>query len=97
MNLPVFSSKTSGQEPNLVGVQDEGIESPPTVLVCPMRRDLHKTSLRPHVTFADRRFVVGCDLVRPIHRRVLRLLGYLSDADSRAVIATQLGIFARED
>jgi hypothetical protein len=80
----------------LVGVQDEAVGTM-TLLVCPLRADFFKTSLRAQVTFADRKFFVACDLVRPIHRRVLRLLGYLNDADSRAVMETQLSIFARED
>ena len=96
MNLPVFTSKAGGSEPNLVGVQNPHLTQLPTVLVCPIKRDLAATSLRPRIVWAGRNYIVGCDLVRPIRRTALRLLGHLSDAESDAVLAAQLALFPQK-
>ena len=67
-----------------------------TVLVCPLRKDVPLTRVRAEVTVGGARFVVMCELARPIHRRVLMPAGELNAEDSRRVVGTFLLLLARE-
>ena len=94
MRLRVYSSKPRGDEPNLVAVQDVRLTHLPTLLVCPIQRSLLPAPFRAGVSWREARYVVACDLVRPINRRVLRLLGELGDEDSHLVIEALLRLIA---
>ena len=97
MKLRVYSSKPRGDEPNLVAIQDARLTHVPTILVCPMQRNLSPAPFRAEVSWRETRHIVACDLVRPIHRRVLRLLGEISAADSETVIAALQRLIADTD
>lgn len=66
-----------------------------TVLVCPMWNDVPLTRVRTEVTFRGERFVVMCELARPINRRALMPAGELGEADSFQVIQTFRLLLAR--
>ena len=85
MNLGLFSSKPDGEIPNLVAVQDPAFANLDTVLVCPLRTDASAPG-RVLVVWRDAQFCVRCDLIRPIHRQVLRPVGELSASDSMKVL-----------
>ena len=85
MRLALYSSKSTGIEPNLVAIQDPQLKIP-TVLVCPVLRRIQLTALRTKILWHDEEYVVACDLARPINRRVLRPCGLLDGETSRRVM-----------
>lgn len=95
MRLPVYSSKSRGSEPNLIAVQDPRIEGLPTVLVCPLKKSA-PSDFRPSIDCNGERFTVLCDLMRPIHRDVLRFLGTIDDQDSSNTIQAIVRLLAHD-
>ncbi len=67
-----------------------------TVLVCPLRNDVPLTRVRARVTVGGERFVVMCELARPIHRRALLPVGELSEEDSACVMMVFGLLLARQ-
>jgi mRNA-degrading endonuclease toxin of MazEF toxin-antitoxin module len=86
--LKLYSSKRGVSAPNLVAIQSAELEMLPTVLVCPLREGFPVTGLRVEVECPGGNLVVLCELTRPIHRRVLELVGELSERDSSRVMET---------
>jgi hypothetical protein len=97
MRLPLYSSIEKGTEPNLVGLQHPALASLPTQLVCPLRADTSLTPLREKIMIAEKEFVVACDLIRPINRKVLRPMGELDPDSSSRIIATFQLLLAQEE
>ncbi len=95
MKLPVYSSKPRGSEPNLIGVQDPRIEGLPTVLVCPLKRGA-PSPFRPVIRWEGQDFTVLCDLIRPIHRGVLRFIGTASEEESARAIHSIIRLLGRD-
>ena len=94
MKLQLFSSKRGSLEPNLISLQSPLYHAIPTVLVCPLSRELDSTPVRTTVRWNEIEFVVGCDLARPINRRALRLIGEIGEDSSHQVMATFLRLLA---
>lgn len=97
MRLPLYCSAQKGTEPNLVGLQHPALASLPTQLVCPLRADIFLTPLREKILIADKEFIVACDLIRPINRKVLRPMGQLDPDSSSRIIATFQLLLAQDD
>jgi hypothetical protein len=97
MRLPLYCSIEKGTEPNLVGLQHPALDSLPTHLVCPLRADISLTPLREKIMIADKEFVVACDLIRPINRKVLRPIGNLDPDTSSRILATFQLLLAQEE
>jgi hypothetical protein len=97
MRLPLYGSIEKGTEPNLVGLQHPALASLPTQLVCPLRADISHTPLREKIIIAEKEYVVACDLIRPINRRVLRPMGYLDSDSSARIIATFQFMLAQDE
>ena len=95
MRLPLYSSTTRGDVPNLVGLQDEAIHTIPTILVCPIRVGLQLTPARFEVAHGDRTFIACPELTRPIRRAALRPMGRLSEALSSELMRRFLALLAR--
>ena len=94
MRLALYASKSGSADPNLVSLQHPALTAPPTILVCPLRSGMALTPLRVEIHWGGRSYVVACDLIRPINRRVLRPIGELAEADSRTILATFLRMLA---
>ena len=94
MKLQLFTSKRGGTEPNLVSLQNPFYHAIPTVIVCPLSSELDLTPVRTTLLWNDTEFVVGCDLARPINRRVLVPLGEAGEDVSRRVMETFLRLLA---
>ena len=90
MRLQLYTSKVGGTDPNLVSLQHPGLAALPTILVCPLRSGMALTPLRVEISWGGRPYVVACDLIRPINRRVLRAIGELDDRASQVILATIL-------
>ena len=88
MNLELYSSKAGVAEPNLVAIQAADLEMLPTVLVCPLIAAEPLTAVRTTASIKGRRYIVLCDLARPINRRVLTKSGVLDDTSSVRVMQT---------
>lgn len=88
MRLGLFSSKTGSFAPNLVALQHPRLVALPTILACPMRQGLALTPLRVEAIWAGESYTVACDLIRPINRKALRLVGELDEQASRAILET---------
>ena len=88
MRLELFSSVRDKNVPNLVSLQNPKLSALPTVLVCPMKESITVTPLRVAVNYGNRKFTVACDLLRPIHRQVLRPAGQLDERTSREILRT---------
>jgi mRNA-degrading endonuclease toxin of MazEF toxin-antitoxin module len=88
MRLELFSSVRDKNVPNLVSLQNPKLSALPTVLVCPMKESITVTPLRVAVNYSNRKFTVACDLLRPIHRQVLRPAGQLDERTSREILRT---------
>ena len=58
------------------------------MLVCPMQPGLALTPLRVKVLWVGKTYTVACDLIRPINRNVLRVVGELDERTSRTIIET---------
>ena len=97
MRLPLYCSIEKGTEPNLVGLQHPALASLPTQLACPLLADISLTPLREKIMIADKEFVVACDLIRPINRKVLRTMGNLDPDSSSRIIATFQLLLAQEE
>lgn len=97
MRLPLYCSIAKGTEPNLIGLQHSALASLPTQLVCPLRADISLTPLREKIMIADKEYIVACDLIRPINRKVLRPMGELNSDCSSRIIATFQLLLAQEE
>lgn len=86
MRLKLYSSRRGQTSPHLVAIQSADLDMLATVLVCPLRNDVPLTGVRAAVKVGAERFVVMCDLARPIHRRALVEVGDLNDEDSVRVM-----------
>jgi hypothetical protein len=53
--------------------------------------------LREKIIIAEKEYVVACDLIRPINRRVLRPMGYLDSDSSARIIATFQFMLAQDE
>lgn len=94
MKLRLYSSKPGAPDPNLVSLQHPGLTALPTILVCPMRSGIALTPLRIEISWDGKSFVVACDLIRPINRKLLRPIGELEKAASQAILATFVRLLA---
>jgi mRNA-degrading endonuclease toxin of MazEF toxin-antitoxin module len=90
MRLSLYTSKVGAADPNLVALQHPGFFALPTVLVCPLRAGMSRTPVRVEVRWNEKRFIVACDLIRPVNRQLLRAVGELDEATSRAILSTFL-------
>ena len=97
MRLPLYCSTAKGTEPNLVGLQHPALSSLPTLLVCPLRPDIALTPLREKIYFADKEYIVACDLIHPINRKALRSMGELDPEPSSRIVVTFHLMLAQED
>ena len=88
MNLELYSSKAGVAEPNLVAIQAVDLDMLPTVLVCPLITAEPLTAVRTTASVGGRRYVVLCDLARPINRRILTKVGVLGETSSTRVMQT---------
>ncbi len=79
----------------MIALQNPLFLAIPTVLVCPLSDELDLTPARTILHWEDNEFVVGCDLARPINRRVLTLIGEAEEEVSRRVMETFLRLLAR--
>ena len=90
MRFQLYTSKPRAVAPNLVALQHPGLAALPTVLVCPLRAGMSRTPVRVEVRWNEKRFIVACDLIRPVNRQLLRAVGELDEATSRAILSTFL-------
>jgi mRNA-degrading endonuclease toxin of MazEF toxin-antitoxin module len=97
MRLPLYCSTAKGTEPNLVGLQHPALFSLPTQLVCPLRPDISLTPIREKIRIDGQEYVVACDLIRPINRKLLRPMGHLDPETSARIIATFRLILDQDD
>jgi hypothetical protein len=74
----------------LFAIQAADLEMLPTVLVCPLLVGEPLTAMRTTAMVGGRRYVVLCDLARPINRRALAKTGVLNDS----ALARIMQIFA---
>jgi hypothetical protein len=88
VSLELYTSKAGIAEPNLVAIQAEDLEMLPTVLVCPLIASEPLTAVRTTATVEGQRYVVLCDLARPINRRVSTKSGVLDETSSARVMQT---------
>jgi len=88
VNLPLYSSTVEVREPNLVGLQHPALGSLPTQLVCPLRERIAVTPLREVILWNRKKYIVACDLIRPIHRQALKKLGELDEEASARILRT---------
>jgi mRNA-degrading endonuclease toxin of MazEF toxin-antitoxin module len=96
MRLALYSSTTRRDEPNYVAIQDPALTAVPTVLVCPMLRQMEWADFRATVEWGDATYIVACDLARPVHRQGLRQIGELSEKESTAVMKAFGELLARD-
>jgi hypothetical protein len=90
MRLQLYTSRPGTTDPNLVSLQHPGLAALPTMLVCPLRSGMALTPLRAEILWGGASYVVACDLIRPINRKVLRAVGELDERTSQAIFATFL-------
>lgn len=86
MRLALYASVPKIEHPNLVALQDDALTALPTVLVCPLKRDIALTAVRSELSWEGEKLVACCDLARPIRRASLRPMGWLDAARSEAII-----------
>lgn len=86
--MPLYSSTSDNREPNLVGLQHPALGSLPTQLVCSFREGIALTPLREAIHWKRKKYIVACDLIRPIHRQALKKLGDLDEETSARVLET---------
>ena len=94
MRLPLYSSTSRSETPNLAGLQDEAMHRIPTVLVCPLRTGLKLTHARLEIEHEKSTLIACPDLVRPIRRTALRFIGRLNEVHSREIMRLFLGLLA---
>jgi mRNA-degrading endonuclease toxin of MazEF toxin-antitoxin module len=90
MRLQLYTSRPGAVDPNLVALQHPGLAALPTVLVCPVRLGLSRTPVRVEIPWGGKSFVVACDLIRPVSRKLLRAVGELDEGRSQAILSTFL-------
>jgi hypothetical protein len=90
MRLPLYASKSGAIDPNLVALQHPGLAALPTMLVCPLRAGISRTPVRVEIRWNRKLFIVACDLIRPVNRKLLRAMGELDEVTSRAILSTFL-------
>ncbi len=88
MSLPLYSSTGNYQEPNLVGLQHPLLACLPTQLVCPLREEIALTPLRESIVWNEKKYIVACDLIRPINRKGLHPVGVLDEETSTRILRT---------
>ena len=88
MRLQLYTSKPGAIDPNLVALQHPGLTALPTILVCPLRAGMSRTPVRVEIRWNGKLFIVACDLIRPVNRKLLRAMGELDEATSRAILST---------
>jgi hypothetical protein len=93
VKLALYSSVPRGEQPNLVSIQHPQFAIA-TELVCPLRREASLTSVRTVVTVGPEKYIVLCELARPVDRRALRRMGELSEAESSRVLETFVSLLA---
>ena len=96
MRLALYCSIPRTDEPNYVAIQDQALAAIPTVLVCPMLRQMEWADFRTKVQWGDVTYIVACDLVRPVHRQGLRQIGELGEVASSAVMKAFEQLLARD-
>ena len=89
MRLQLYTSKTGAIDPNLVSLQHPSLAALPAV-VCPVRAGISRTPVRVEIRWGEKSFVVACDLIRPVNRKLLRPMGDLDEATSQAIFSTFL-------
>ncbi len=94
MRLRLYSSIGDQRIPNLVSVQNAGLDFLPTILVCPIRKDAAPTGLRGRFEWRSEHYTVLCELVRPIRASALVLVGEINEAASEQVMARLRLLFA---
>ena len=90
MRLALYTSKVGAAEPNLVALQHPGLSGLPTMLVCPLRAGISPTPVRVEIRWNEKSFIVACDLIRPVNRKLLRAIGELDEVTSQAILSTFL-------
>jgi hypothetical protein len=90
MRLQVYTSKADASDPNMVSLQHPDLIALPTILVCPMRSAMALTPLRVEIFWGGGSYVVACDLIRPINRKALRVVGELDEQTSQTIVETFL-------
>jgi hypothetical protein len=55
------------------------------MLVCPVRAGMTPTPVRVEIRWNEKSFIVACDLIRPVNRKLLRAIGELDEATSRTI------------
>ena len=90
MRLQLYTSKTGAIDPNLVSLQHPSLAALPTVLVCPVHAGISRTPVRVEIRWGKKSFMVACDLIRPVNRKLLRPMGELDEATSQAIFSTFL-------
>jgi mRNA-degrading endonuclease toxin of MazEF toxin-antitoxin module len=88
MRLPLYTSKTGAVDPNLIALQHPSLAALPTVLVCPVHAGISRTPVRVEIRWGEKSFMVACDLIRPVNRKLLRPIGELDEATSEAILST---------
>jgi mRNA-degrading endonuclease toxin of MazEF toxin-antitoxin module len=88
VRLQIFSSTGNRDVPNLVGLQHPALSGLPTQLVCPVRAGISLTPLRVEMMWGEQKFVIACDLIRPIRSTALKPLGRLDLETSHRVLVT---------
>lgn len=94
MRLALYSSVPDAAAPNLIALQDEALTALPTVLVCPLKPRIARTSLRVEIPGEKESLIACCDLARPIRRTALRQMGWLDPRFSREVMERFLALLA---
>ena len=95
MRLQLYTSKPGTSDPNLVALQHPCLAALPTVLVCPLRAGMSRTPVRVEVRWRGKSFIVACDLIRPVNRKLLRAIGEFDDGTSQAILSTFLQLLSR--
>jgi hypothetical protein len=94
MRLALYCSKERGAHPNLVALQHPALVQLPTVLVCPIKEDLLETPARARIKVGGVSYVVACDLLRPVNRKLLRPMGEVAAPDSARILNIFLQLLA---
>jgi hypothetical protein len=94
MTLKLYSS-IAKRKPNLVCLQADDLDFLPTVLVCPIRKDVPETIVRSQFVWEGEVFTALCELARPIRRQALHLAGRLDEPASQDVMRKFLRVQAR--
>jgi mRNA-degrading endonuclease toxin of MazEF toxin-antitoxin module len=90
MRLPLYASRPGAIDPNLVALRHPALSALPTVLVCPLRAGITRTPLRLEIRWSGKSLIAACDLIRPVSRKLLRVMGELDEETSQAILSTFL-------